>query len=367
MIPAPILVTGGAGFIGCNLVRRFCHSGKYRVINLDKLTYAGNLESLADLVDHPNHLLVQGDISDRPLVHSIFENHHPVAIFNLAAESHVDRSIASGFEFIQTNVMGTFLLLEETRAYFQTLTEKEQKSFRFIHVSTDEVYGTLGEEGKFNEYTPYSPNSPYSASKASSDHFVRAAFHTYQLPTITTHCSNNYGPFQFPEKLIPLMIIHARDAKPLTVYGNGGNTRDWLYVEDHCAALEAVLNGRPGEVYDIGADSERTNIQVVRMICQLMEEAYPANANTAMKEKKIKRYEDLITYVTDRPGHDWRYAIDSTKISNELGWRPTMPFETGLRRTVKWYLDYREWVAHVQSGDYRKWVDQNYSWRLEEQ
>jgi dTDP-glucose 4,6-dehydratase len=318
------------------------------------------------LVDHPNHLLVQGDISDRSLVHSLFEKHHPVAVFNLAAESHVDRSIASGFEFIQTNVMGTFLLLEETRAYFQTLPEKDKQVFRFIHVSTDEVYGALGEEGKFSEHTPYSPNSPYSASKASSDHFVRAAFHTYQLPTITTHCSNNYGPFQFPEKLIPLMIIHARDAKPLPVYGKGGNTRDWIYVEDHCAALEAVLNGRPGEVYDIGADSERTNIQVVRMICQLMEEAYPANANTAMKEKKIQRYEDLITYVTDRPGHDWRYAIDSAKITSDLGWRPTMLFDTGLRQTVRWYLDHPEWVAHVQSGDYRKWVDQNYSWRMEE-
>jgi dTDP-glucose 4,6-dehydratase len=364
-IPA-ILVTGGAGFIGSNLVRRFCASGKYRVINLDKLTYAGNLESLSDLIDHPHHILIKGDIADRGLVKSVLEKYRPAAVLNLAAESHVDRSIASGFEFIQTNVMGTFLLLEETRQYWQALQGDDRKRFRFVHVSTDEVYGTLGESGRFNEQTPYAPNSPYSASKASSDHFVRAAFHTYQLPTITTHCSNNYGPFQFPEKLNPLMITNTRDGLPLPVYGDGGNTRDWIHVEDHCAALELVLTGKPGEVFDIGANSERKNIEVVRLICRLVEEYLPAASNPAMQAKGMSRYEDLITFVTDRPGHDWRYAIDSAKINHDLGWSPQIKFDAGLRQTVRWYLDHPEWIAHVQSGDYRKWVDQNYSWRLEE-
>ncbi len=362
-----VLITGGAGFIGNNLVRRLCLKGGYYVVNLDKLTYAGNLESLVDLQDHPRYTFVRGDIGDRVLVKSLLEKFNPIAVYNLAAESHVDRSIVSGFEFLQTNVLGTFNLLEETTAYWTGLEPNRKESFRFIHISTDEVYGSLGEMGKFTEQSQIQPNSPYSASKASSDHFVRAFFHTYGLPTITTNCSNNYGPYQFPEKLIPLMINHAIEAKPLPVYGDGGNVRDWIYVEDHCAALETVLEmAKPGEVYNIGGDSEQKNIDVVHSICDILEDAFPVQKNPEMMSKTTKKYLDLITFVPDRPGHDRRYAIDSSKISAGLGWKPAMSFQTGLRMTVQWFIENRTWVDHVQTGEYQKWMKENYEWRMEE-
>lgn len=367
MTPKTVLITGGAGFIGSNLVRRLCLKGGYYVLNLDKLTYAGNLESLADLQDHPNHSFVRGDIGDRELVKSLFERYQPLAVFNLAAESHVDRSIVSGFEFLQTNVLGTFNLLEEATKYWIGLDENRKNSFRFIHISTDEVYGSLGSEGKFNEHTQIQPNSPYSASKASSDHFVRAYFHTYGLPTVTTNCSNNYGPYQFPEKMIPLMINHAIEAKPLPVYGDGGNIRDWIYVEDHCAALETILEkNTPGDVYNIGGDSEHKNLDVVHSICDILEEVFPVEKNPQMMSKKIKKYQDLITFVTDRPGHDRRYAIDSSKIFTETGWKPETTFQTGLFMTIQWYLENRVWVDHVRSGEYQKWMKKNYEWRMVE-
>ncbi len=367
MTTTTIFVTGGAGFIGSNLVRRLCHGGKYQVINLDKLTYAGNLESMVDLQDNPCHIFVHGDIGDRALLKSLFEKYQPRAVFNLAAESHVDRSIVSGFEFLQTNVLGTFNLLEETTAYWNGLAPNQKGAFRFIHISTDEVYGSLGEMGKFTEQSQIQPNSPYSASKASSDHFVRAYFHTYGLPTVTTNCSNNYGPYQFPEKMIPLMINHAIEAKPLPVYGDGGNVRDWIYVEDHCAALEALLEtNKPGEIYNIGGNSEYKNIEVVHFICDILEDAFPVRNNPNAKVKPIEKYQDLITYVPDRPGHDRRYAVDSNKIRTEVGWKPETTFQTGLRKTVKWYLENRIWVDHVRSGEYQMWMKKNYGWRMEE-
>lgn len=339
-----ILVTGGAGFIGSHFIRQQLANGRDRIVNLDALTYAGNLQSLPDR--HPDHHFVQGDIADSRLVKSLLATHRPQAIVHFAAESHVDRSIDGPAAFVQTNVVGTFCLLQAALEYYRGLSEALQRQFRFLHVSTDEVYGSLGETGKFTETTAYAPNSPYSASKASSDFFVRAYHETYGLPTLITNCSNNYGPFQFPEKLIPLMILNALAGKPLPVYGDGQNVRDWLYVGDHCAAIQAVLQrGTSGETYIIGGDSERTNLCVVETICDLIDQLVkPAHAPCRQ----------LIRYVTDRPGHDRRYAIDASKIRNHLGWRPAQSFESGIRETVQWYLDNRDWVKNVQSGQYRQ-------------
>ncbi|SFR14171.1 dTDP-glucose 4,6-dehydratase [Desulfoscipio geothermicus] len=341
-----ILVTGGAGFIGSNFVRHTLERGKIKIINLDKLTYAGNLESMADVMDSPDHIFVQGSIGDRNLVKQLLCEYCPNAVVNLAAESHVDRSIDGPADFIHTNIVGTFELLEAARAYWSQLNGAEKESFRFLHVSTDEVYGSLGPEGYFTEESPYAPNSPYSASKASSDHLVRAYHHTYGLPVLTTNCSNNYGPYQFPEKLIPLMILNALDNKPLPVYGDGQNVRDWLYVEDHCRALLTVLDkGQPGEVYNIGGNNEKTNLDVVHTLCDLLDEVLP--------RKDGNSYRKLIKFVKDRPGHDRRYAIDASKIKRELSWMPVETFETGLHKTVQWYLNNQEWWRRVLDGSYR--------------
>jgi dTDP-glucose 4,6-dehydratase len=359
-----VLVTGGAGFIGGNLVHLLCAEGKYRVVNLDKLTYAGNLESLSDLSDNPDYRFVQGDIGNRELVRFILTHHEPAAVINLAAESHVDRSIVDAMPFLQTNVIGTANLLEEVRAYWGKLSAEKAGSFRFVHVSTDEVYGSLGDSGYFTEETQIQPNSPYSASKAASDHLVRAYHHTHGLPVVTTNCSNNYGPFQFPEKMIPLMILNAMEGKALPVYGDGGNIRDWLYVTDHCRALvTAMEKGKPGEVYNIGGNNEQKNIDLVHMICDLLDERLPVHANPQMKGKSIQKYSDLITFVKDRPGHDRRYAIDSSKIQRQLGWKPEVTFQQGIQQTVDWYLTHPVWVEHVRSGDYAKWIDRNYTQR----
>lgn len=343
MIPT-LLVTGGAGFIGSCFVRQQLEDGRFRIVNLDALTYAGNLHSLPD--QHPRHHFVQGDIADSELVRSLLSTHQPQAIVHFAAESHVDRSIDGPAAFVQTNVVGTFNLLQEALRYYRPLSDQQRHQFRFLHVSTDEVYGSLGETGKFTETTAYAPNSPYSASKAASDMFVRAYHETYGLPTLITNCSNNYGPYQFPEKLIPLMILNAMEGKPLPVYGDGQNIRDWLYVGDHCTAIQAVLQrGTLGETYNIGGDSERTNLVVVETICELMDEKlHPSHAPCRQ----------LIRFVTDRPGHDRRYAIDASKIQNQLGWRPTQTFETGIRETVQWYLDNLDWVKNIQSGQYQQ-------------
>lgn len=341
------LVTGGAGFIGGNFVLRQIARGGVRIVNLDALTYAGNLDTLAQVLDHPNHLFVHGSITDRALVQSLLREHRPSAIINFAAESHVDRSIDSPAQFIQTNVVGTFELLEAARHYLRQLPQDEQKAFRFLHISTDEVYGSLGSTGKFTETSAYRPNSPYSASKAASDHLVRAYHHTYGLPTLTTNCSNNYGPYQFPEKLIPLTILNAVEGKPLPVYGTGLNVRDWLYVADHCRAIELVLEaGRPGEVYSLGGGCEKTNLEVVQTICHLLDELLPASPH--------RPHDRLITFVADRPGHDLRYAIDASKIHRELGWSPEESFETGLAKTVRWYLDNQDWCRRVTDGSYRR-------------
>ncbi|CAG0956550.1 dTDP-glucose 4,6-dehydratase [Gammaproteobacteria bacterium] len=340
------LVTGGAGFIGGNFVLRQMQKETHQIINLDALTYAGNLDTLECVKDHPGHVFVLGDIGDRSLLDYLLARYEPNAIVNFAAESHVDRSIDSPEAFIQTNVLGTFQLLEAARHYWRSLPKECADTFRFLHVSTDEVYGSLGETGKFTETTPYQPNSPYSASKAGSDHLVRAYFHTYGLPVLTTNCSNNYGPYQFPEKLIPLMIHNAVNGKPLPVYGKGANIRDWLYVEDHCAAIEQVLEkGIPGEVYNIGGNNEKTNLEVVHTLCDLLDELLPSSPHAP--------HRNLITYVTDRPGHDLRYAIDASKITRELGWQPQETFETGLRKTVQWYLANQDWTARVMDGSYR--------------
>lgn len=345
-----ILVTGGAGFIGSALVRHVLKSTSHIVLNLDKLTYAGNLESLASIEDDPRYQFLQADIADIEAVSNTLTKFQPDAIMHLAAESHVDRSIDGPAAFIQTNIVGTYALLEATRAYWLTLTPERQQAFRFHHISTDEVYGDLhGVDDLFTETTPYAPSSPYSASKAASDHLVRAWHRTYGLPVLITNCSNNYGPFHFPEKLIPLVILNALEGKPLPVYGDGLQVRDWLFVEDHARALlQVVTEGKVGETYNIGGHNEQKNIEVVRAICTLLEELAPD------KPAGVARYEDLITFVKDRPGHDQRYAIDASKIQHELGWVPQETFASGLRKTVQWYLDNLEWCRHVQDGSYQR-------------
>jgi dTDP-glucose 4,6-dehydratase len=353
-----ILVTGGAGFIGSNFVLSWIGALGTPVINLDLLTYAGNAANLSTLEGDGRHLLVRGDICDAELVGSLLHKHQPRAVVHFAAESHVDRSIASPQEFIRTNVQGTFTLLEQAKAYWSGLSDADRGYFRFLHVSTDEVYGTLGpRDPAFCETTAYAPNSPYAASKAASDHLVRAYHHTWGFPVLTTNCSNNYGPFQFPEKLIPLMILNALEGKPLPVYGDGMNVRDWLFVEDHCAAIRAVLaNGRVGETYNIGGNSERANIDVVKTICDLVDEMRPRAAAGSRRE--------LITYVKDRPGHDRRYAIDASKLSRELGWQPAAEFESGLRKTVRWYLENSAWIESIRTGAYLDWINKNYTERV---
>ncbi len=350
-----ILVTGGAGFIGSNFILQWLEGESTSLVNLDSLTYAGNPANLTSVADNPRYTFVYGDMNDRELVCRIFAGHKPAAIVHFAAESHVDRSILGPEEFIRTNIHGTFSLLDEAMAYWQALPEADRERFRFLHVSTDEVYGSLGaDDAAFSETTPYAPNSPYAASKAASDHLVRAWYHTFKLPTLTTNCSNNYGPFQFPEKLIPLIIHNALNGKTLPVYGDGLNVRDWLYVEDHCSAIRCVLrNGRPGETYNIGGRSERRNIDVVRIICGVLDELRPA----------ARPYADLIAFVPDRPGHDRRYAIDSSRIERELNWRPQTSFEEGIRRTIAWYLDHQDWVAAITSGSYRDWIAKQYATR----
>lgn len=353
----PILVTGGAGFIGSNFVLDWFAAGKGPVVNLDKLTYAGNPENLASVADHPEYTFVRGDICDADVVKELLERHRPRAIVHFAAESHVDRSIVGPEAFLRTNIDGTFTLLRAAKAYLDSLDESERAGFRFLHVSTDEVYGTLApDDPAFHEETPYAPNSPYAASKAASDHLVRAWVHTYGLPAIITNCSNNYGPYQFPEKLIPLMIANARSGKPLPVYGDGQQVRDWLYVADHCRALMSVLErGRIGETYNVGGCNQRTNLEVVTTLCALLDELLPGS--------EFRPHKQLVTYVTDRPGHDRRYAINAEKLQTELGWSPQESFETGLRKTVEWYLTNTEWVDHVTSGAYQHWMEQNYGSR----
>ncbi|MBK7663926.1 MAG: dTDP-glucose 4,6-dehydratase [Sterolibacteriaceae bacterium] len=353
-----ILVTGGAGFIGANFIRDWlCEIGE-PVVNLDALTYAGNPENFASINCDSRHLFVHGDICDRWVVDRLFLEHLPRAVVHFAAESHVDRSVLSPDVFVHTNVVGTFTLLEGARAYWSALPDTDRAAFRFLHVSTDEVYGSLGPgDPPFAETRAYQPNSPYSASKAASDHLVRAWHHTYGLPVLTTNCSNNYGPYQFPEKLIPLMIASALAGKPLPIYGDGMNVRDWLYVGDHCAAIREVLaRGRVGETYNIGGWNEKPNIEIVKTVCALLDELAPATEGS---------YARLMTYVDDRPGHDRRYAIDARKIERELGWRPAETFETGIRKTVQWYLANRDWTARVQSGAYRDWIAAQYAGRME--
>jgi dTDP-glucose 4,6-dehydratase len=347
-----ILVTGGAGFIGSNFILDWFAQSDEKIINLDKLTYAGNLQNLSSLSEDARHIFVQGDIGDSRLVSQLLTQHQPRAIINLAAESHVDRSIFGPEDFIQTNILSTFRLLEAVRAYWSELESAAKQDFRFLHVSTDEVYGSLELfEAAFTEEHRYEPNSPYSASKASSDHLVRAYHHTYGLPVLTTNCSNNYGPFQFPEKLIPLMIVNALAGKPLPVYGDGQQIRDWLYVADHCSAIRRVLEaGTPGETYNIGGWNEKTNIEIIQTICNLLQESHSSTA-----------FHHLITYVKDRPGHDRRYAINAKKIERELNWKPCETFETGIRKTIHWYLTHPQWISDVQTGAYREWIEKNYT------
>ncbi|HVN93451.1 MAG TPA: dTDP-glucose 4,6-dehydratase [Terracidiphilus sp.] len=360
-ISETILVTGGAGFIGANFILNWMKTGPRAktgsVVNLDLLTYAGNAANLASLAGDNRYTFVRGDICDAELVGSLLKKYRPRAIVHFAAESHVDRSITSPQKFVSTNVLGTFTLLELARVYCAVLDESDREAFRFLHVSTDEVYGSLRpRDAAFSEETPYAPNSPYAASKAGSDHLARAYFHTFKLPVVTTNCSNNYGPFQFPEKLIPLTILNALEGKPLPVYGDGKNVRDWLFVEDHCAAIRAVLErGRPGQTYNIGGNSERANIDVVTQICDLLDEMRPLESGGSRRR--------LITFVEDRPGHDRRYAIDARKIRRELGWKPAETFEHGLGKTVRWYLDNSEWVNSVRTGAYRDWIEKNYGER----
>ena len=349
-----IIVTGGAGFIGTNFIREWLALEQEPVVNLDKLTYAGNLKSLADVDHDPRYRFVHADIGDRAATGALLRETRPRAIVNFAAESHVDRSIQGAGEFIATNIVGTFNLLEEVRAYWNALPPTEQGQFRFLHVSTDEVYGSLrAGDAAFTENHRYQPNSPYSASKAASDHLVRACYHTYHLPVVTTNCSNNYGPYHFPEKLIPLMILNALGGKPLPVYGDGKNVRDWLYVTDHCSAIRlALARGRLGETYNVGGRNERTNLDVVNIVCSLLDELKPrADGNS---------YSTQISFVKDRPGHDLRYAIDAAKLESELGWKAVENFESGIRKTVQWYLTNQDWVQSVTSGEYRKWMDSQY-------
>src|SRR5229473_6062246 len=349
-----ILVTGGAGFIGSNFILHWLATESSRVVNLDKLTYAGNPANLADLAGDDRYVFARGDINDSSFAGGLLLLHKPMAIIHFAAESHVDRSIHNAQDFIRTNIEGTFQMLQAARQYWTGLPENERESFRFLHVSTDEVYGSLGpEDPAFTEKTPFAPDSPYAASKAASDHLVRAFHHTYGMPTLTTNCSNNYGRFQFPEKLIPLMILNARDGKPLPVYGDGENVRDWLFVEDHCAAIGMVLDkGRPGDTYNIGGWNEKRNLEVVEAICDIVDEVLPRHG--------VPRKE-LVTFVKDRPGHDRRYAMDARKIERELGWRPKETFESGIRKTVRWYLDNEDWIRDVTSGAYRQWIAAHYS------
>lgn len=349
-----LLVTGGAGFIGANFVLDWLRGSDEPVVNLDKVTYAGNLQTLASVKGNTRHTFIKGDIGDRALVDRLLAEHRPRAVLNFAAESHVDRSIHGPEDFIQTNIVGTFRLLEVVRAYWNGLPEPEKSAFRFLHVSTDEVYGTLSKAAPpFAETNRYEPNSPYAASKAASDHLVRAWHHTYGLPVLTTNCSNNYGPHHFPEKLIPLMIVNALAGKPLPVYGDGQQIRDWLYVKDHCSAIRRVLEaGRLGETYNIGGWNEKPNIEIVHTVCALLDELRPKRDGSS--------YTAQISFVADRPGHDRRYAIDARKLKRELGWRPAETFETGIRKTVQWYLDNPEWVANVQSGAYREWINKQY-------
>jgi len=349
------IVTGGAGFIGSNFVKLALEQSDARIVVLDKLTYAGNLLSLADVADHPRYDFVRADIADRAAVREIFERHQPSAVINFAAESHVDRSIDGPAAFVQTNIVGAFELLEASRQLLASLDGPAREGFRFLHVSTDEVYGSLGPTGLFEETTPYEPNSVYSASKASADHLVRAYHETFGVPCLLTNCSNNYGPNQFPEKLIPLMILNAIEGKPLPIYGDGGNVRDWLHVRDHCAGILLTLQrGRPGQKYNIGGRNERTNLQLIDALCDCLEAALPAADNPALGRAGVAQYRDLKQFVTDRPGHDRRYAINADKIRNELGWRPHYDLDAGLAATVQWYLDNRDWCEAVQSGNYRR-------------
>ncbi len=352
-----ILVTGGAGFIGSNFVLDWFPHEDGKIVTLDKLTYAGNLSNLDSLAGDARHRFVPGDICDADLVRDLLEKHRPRAIVHFAAESHVDRSINDPGEFIRTNVQGTFNLLERARRYWEELEERHRQQFRFVQISTDEVYGSLRpEEPAFCESTPYSPNSPYAASKAAADHLVRAYHHTYRLPVLTTNCSNNYGPYQFPEKLIPLMLLNALEGKPLPIYGDGMNIRDWLYVQDHCAAIRCVLKkGSPGETYNIGGRSELTNLQVVTTICDILDEICP--------DPSLGCRRSQMTFVRDRPGHDRRYAIDARKIHNDLGWSPQTPFEQGIRQTILWYLGHRHWVSDIRTGAYQEWLQLNYRGR----
>ena len=350
-----ILVTGGAGFIGSNFILQWLAAEKTPVANLDKLTYAGNPANLESVEDDPHYKFIQGDICDRALVVDLLEKHKPRAIVHFAAESHVDRSIRGPEDFVRTNVIGTFSLLEEARAYWSLLSQDEKRAFRFLHVSTDEVYGSLAPDDRaFSEATPYAPNSPYSASKAASDHLVRAYHHTYGLPTLTTNCSNNYGPYQFPEKLIPLVILNALNGKSIPVYGDGRNIRDWLFVGDHCDAIRTVLaRGTVGQTYNIGGGNEQTNLEIVNSICSILDEMRPHDP--------IIPHSKLITFVADRPGHDRRYAMDARKIERELGWKPRETFESGIRKTVEWYLSHQPWIEDVTSGSYRQWIATHYS------
>ncbi|MFT3848053.1 MAG: dTDP-glucose 4,6-dehydratase [Propionivibrio sp.] len=349
-----LLVTGGAGFIGSNFVLDWLAQSDEPVMTLDKLTYAGNLENLSSLEGDARHLFIQGDIGDYDLVSRLLAERRPRAVINFAAESHVDRSIHGPGEFIQTNIVGTFQLLEAVRGYWNGMGDEAKTGFRLLHVSTDEVYGSLGKDDPaFTETNRFEPNSPYSASKAASDHLVRAYHHTYGLPVLTTNCSNNYGPYHFPEKLIPLLIVNSLAGKPLPVYGDGQQIRDWLYVKDHCSAIRCVLaQGKVGETYNVGGWNEKPNLEIVHTVCALLDELHPRPDG--------KRYKEQITYVTDRPGHDRRYAIDAGKLERELGWKPAETFETGIRKTVQWYLDHQPWVANVLSGSYRDWVAQQY-------
>lgn len=351
----PILVTGGAGFIGSNFVLRWLATEEDSVVNLDKLTYAGNLRNLEGVSENPRYTFVHGDIGDRKLIHDLLRRHHPRAIVHFAAESHVDRSIHGPDDFVQTNVVGSFSLLDEARAFWTEISEAEKSVFRFLHVSTDEVYGSLRPtDPAFSETTPYAPNSPYAASKAASDHLVRAYHHTYGFPVLTTNCSNNYGPYQFPEKLIPLAILRAMKGEPIPVYGDGQNVRDWLYVKDHCDAIRTVLaRGEVGETYNVGGNNEKPNLEIVNTICFTLDELRPSDP--------VMPHRKLITFVPDRPGHDRRYAIDARKIQRELHWKPKETFETGIRKTVEWYLSHQPWIEEVTSGQYRHWITKHYS------